>query len=135
MANNKSTYLESALLDAVLRNISFTSPSAVYLALFTVTPLKDGTGGTEVSGGSYARQAITYGAPVTNIDLSVTVSNSGLISFPVASASWGNIVSVGVYDASTSGNLLYVGTVAVAKTIGNGDQVTFPAASLTLTET
>jgi len=133
MANNKTDYLESALINAVLRNVSFTSPSAVYLALFTTLPADDGTGGVEVSGGSYARQAISFSAP-SQVSNAATCSNSAQIQFTTATANWGTITGIGICDASTAGNILYYGSVAVAKTVASGDQVTFPAASVVVSE-
>jgi hypothetical protein len=56
-----SDYLEDAVLDHVFRNTALTSPTTVYVALYTATP-SDAGGGTEVSGGSYARTAGTFGA-------------------------------------------------------------------------
>ena len=58
---SKSNFLENEILDHVLRNSSYTPPSTVYAALFTSNPDEDGSG-TEVTGGSYARQAVTFGA-------------------------------------------------------------------------
>ena len=100
-----TTYLENALENAVLRNTSYTSPATVYLALFTVAPGVGG-GGTEVSGGSYARQAVTFSAPASG-----ATSNSGAITFPTATANWGTVVAWGLFDAATSGNLLLFGTL------------------------
>ena len=96
-----SNYLENALINAVLRNTSYTSPTTVYVALFTSDPTDAGSG-TEVSGGSYARTSITFGAPSNG----VTTSNADC-TFPQATASWGTVTHIGLYDASTSGNLLF----------------------------
>jgi len=125
----KSNYLEDALLNHVLRNVTFTSPASVYLALYTVAPTDVG-GGTEVTGGSYVRQLITFGAPVSGV-----VSNSGSITFPTATADWGTIVAVGIFDASVAGNLLYYGNLTASKTILTSDQISFPNAALTVAET
>lgn len=125
----KSNYLENAILNHVLRNVALTSPTTVYLALFTVAPTDSG-GGTEVVGGSYARQAITFSAPVAGV-----VSNSGAVTFPTATANWGTVVAMGIFDASSAGNLLYYGALAVSKIVDNGDQISFANASLTVAET
>lgn len=125
----KSNYLEDAVLNAVLRNIAFSSPATVYVALFTVAPTDTG-GGTEVTGGSYARQTVTFSAPASGV-----VANSGSVTFPVATADWGTITSMGIYDALTVGNLLYYGNLAASKNVLTGDQISFANAAVTVAET
>jgi len=88
----------------------------VYVALFTSDPGDDNTG-TEVSGGSYARQSVTFAAPSGG-----ATSNSGDITFPEATADWGTVSHVGIYDASTDGNLLFHGALTQAKAVYSGDQ-------------
>lgn len=122
-----SNYLENALINATLRNTSYTSPAAVYVALFTTDPTDAGSG-TEVSGGSYARQAATFGAPSNGA--STTTAD---IQFPQATGSWGTITHFGVYDASSSGNLLYHGALTASKTIETGDVFKIASGSLTVT--
>lgn len=51
MSMAKSDYLENKILDHVLNNTSYTSPTTVYFALFTSNPAEDGSG-SEVLGGS-----------------------------------------------------------------------------------
>jgi hypothetical protein len=110
-----SNYLENALINATLRNTSYTSPTTVYLALYTSDPT-DADTGTEVSGGSYARQAITFGAPSNGVS-----TNSAAIEFPQAGGSWGTVAFVGIRDASTAGNLLFHTALDASKTIATGD--------------
>lgn len=122
-----SNYLEQSLINATLRNTAFTSPSTVYVALYTTDPT-DADTGTEVSGGSYARQAVTFGAPSNGVTV-----NSGAVTFPTATASWGTIGWIGLRDASTGGNLLYHAPLSTAKTIGSGDIFTISASNLSVT--
>lgn len=122
-----SNYLENALINATLRNTSYTSPAAVYVALFTTDPTDAGSG-TEVSGGSYARQAATFGSPSDGAS-----TTSADIQFPQATGSWGTITHFGVYDASSSGNLLYHGALTASKTIETGDVFKIASGSLTVT--
>lgn len=110
-----STYLENALINATLRNTSYTSPATVYMGLYTSDPT-DANTGTEVSGGSYARVAVTMGAPSDGVS-----TNSAAIEFPQASGSWGTVGWIGILDASTSGNLLYHTALDTSKTISSGD--------------
>lgn len=126
----KSDYLEDKILNHVLRNTAYTSPTTVYLGVLTVTP-SDTAAGTEVSGNAYARQAITCSAPSGNSPS--TCTNSADILFPVATPSnWGAIVAFGIYDALTAGNLLYWGALSV--TINANDQLKIAAGSLTVNE-
>lgn len=122
-----SNYLENALINATLRNTSYTSPSTIYVALFTSDPTDAGTG-TEVSGGSYARKAMTFGAPSNGVS-----TNSAAVEFDQATADWGTITHFGLYDASSSGNLLYHGQLTASKVIENGDVFKFATSSLSVT--
>jgi len=103
---------------------SWAAPAQVYVGLYTSAP-SDAGGGTEVSGGSYARQAVDFDAAsggATNPDADV--------EFPAATASWGTVTHVGIFDAITSGNLLMWGALSASKAVGNGDQLVIPAANL-----
>ena len=122
-----SNYLENALINAVLRNTSYTSPTTVYVALFTSDPTDAGTG-TEVSGGSYARTSVTFGAPSNGVS-----TTSADVTFPQATAGWGVVSHIGLYDASTSGNLLFHTPLDNSKTIDSGDIFKIAAGSLTVT--
>ena len=122
-----SNYLENALINATLRNTSYTSPTTVYLALYTTDPT-DADSGTECSGTSYARQAITFGAPSNGVS-----TNSAAIEFPQAGGSWGTITHIGIRDALTTGNLLYHTPLDASKTIATGDVFRVAIGSLSVT--
>lgn len=124
-----SNYLENALINAVLRNTSYTSPTTTYVALYTSDPT-DADTGTEVTGGSYARTAATFSAPSNGV-----TSNSGSITFPTATASWGTITHIAIRDAATSGNLLFHTPLDESKTVGTGDIFTISTGNLTVTLT
>jgi hypothetical protein len=110
-----SNFLENALINATLRNTSYTSPSTVYVGLYTSDPT-DANTGTEVSGGSYTRTAVTMGAPSNGVS-----TNTAAVEFPQASGSWGTVGWIGILDASSSGNLLYHTALDTSKTISSGD--------------
>ena len=110
-----SNYLENALINATLRNTTYTSPSTVYIGLYTSDPT-DANTGTEVSGGSYTRTAVTMGAPSNGVS-----TNTAAVEFPQASGSWGTVGWIGILDASSSGNLLYHTALDTSKTISSGD--------------
>jgi hypothetical protein len=126
MASQMSTYLQNAVINATLRNTSYTSPATVYVGLYTTTVTAGGSG-TEVTGGSYARIAVTIGAPSSGAS-----SNSANVIFPTATASWGTVTYVGVHDALTAGNLLYFAPLTTSKTIDIGDVFQISTANLTV---
>lgn len=103
MPGSKSNFLELSILNHWLGNSAYSAPATVHFALFTVAPT-DAGGGTEVTGGSYARVVVTNN--LTNFPSANPKSNAGAITWPTATADWGTIVAVGVFDAASSGNLL-----------------------------
>lgn len=127
---SKTDYLENALLDHVTGKTAYTKPTA-YVGLFTAAP-SDAGGGTEVSGGSYARK-VTAGAD-WNAASGGSVANANAITFATASGSWGTVTHFGVFDASSGGNLLRWAALTANKTIGSGDVASFAAGALVMTE-
>lgn len=113
MAGNLTNYLEDKLLDHFLGTTQFTIPSAVYIGLFTVAPT-DAGGGTEVTGGSYARQEATFSAASAG-----TTSNDTNVDFTGMPSA--TTVAIGIFDALTSGNMLLYGTLTTNKTTDAGD--------------
>jgi hypothetical protein len=122
-----SNHLENAIINATLRNTSYTSPAAVYVGLYTDDP-GEGNTGTEVSGGSYARTAVTFGAPSNGVS-----TNSASVTFPTATGTWGTVTHVGILDATTSGNLLYYTALDASKSIASGDVFTISTGNLSVT--
>ncbi len=125
----KTTYLDDNVLNVALRNIPFTPPTVIYVALYTVAPGVGG-GGTEVVGGAYGRQTATFTAPISGV-----VSNTTDILFPVATLAWGTIVAFALLDASSGGNMLYFGNLSTPRIVLVSDQVRFPAGQLVVQET
>ncbi len=134
-------YAENKIIDAVIRAQTLGAPATWYVGLDTVACGETGSG-TEVTGGSYARVAIaaslanfagTQAAASTTASTgtSGTTSNNNVVTFATPSAGWGTVVSMRWWDASTSGNAWICTNLGVSKTINIGDNVTFPAASLT----
>lgn len=120
-----SNYLENQLLDHVLRNVSYTSPTTVYVGLYTSDPGDDNSG-TEVSGGSYARQILSVTTASGGI-----VTSSADVTFPQATGSWGTISHIGLLDALTSGNLLMHTPLTTSRAIETGDVLKISTGSLT----
>ncbi len=123
-----SNYLEEKLLNFVLRNVAYTAPTSVLVALYTTDPT-DADSGTEVTGGSYARQTATFSAASNPAG---TCTTSADISFPTATADWGIVTHIGIRD-NTGTNLLFHTALDASKTINNGDQFKILAGNLTVT--
>jgi len=133
MAGSKSDFLELELLDHVLGNAAYTAPATVYIALYTVAPT-DAGGGTEVSGGAYARKDMANNATNWPAAAAGEKSNGTVITFVTATANWGTIVAFGIFDAVSGGNLLYWGDLTVSKAVNNGDTAEFPVGDIDVTE-
>lgn len=115
----------ATLLNYSLRN------STVYLALFLSDPGADATG-TEVSGGSYARQPVTLGAPTIVSGVETCINSAG-VDFPTATVAWGTVAYWAIYSASTGGNMLWYGAFTRSKFVDINDSITIPAGNLTIT--
>jgi len=101
-------YWADKVLDQSTGKTSIGAAPTVSIALFTAVGTDAGTGFTEVTGGSYARVTTSGGNwNAASSSAPSTVSNSATLTFPTATASWGTVIAVGAYDASTSGNLLW----------------------------
>lgn len=116
-AEAMSDYLESALLGHVFKGTAYTGPATTYVGLST-SACSDSSIGTEVTGGSYARVAVTsngtnWTGPTAN---NGTIANANAITFPAPSANWGSVTHWFISDASTSGNLLVCAPLSTAKT-------------------
>ena len=122
-----SNYLENALINVTLRNTAYTTPTTVYVGLYTTDPT-DANTGTEVSGGSYARTSVTFAAPSNGV-----TTNSADVTFPTATGSWGTVGWIGILDASTAGNLLYHTPLDASKTIDTGDIFKIATGNLSVT--
>ena len=122
-----SNFLENALINATLRNTTYTSVATVYVSLWTSDPTDAGSG-TEVSGGSYARTSVTFAAPSNGV-----TTNNADVTFPTATASWGTVGWIGINDADTGGNLLYHTALDTAKAIDSGDIFKIATGNLSVT--
>lgn len=133
MAGSKSDFLENAILLHTYSGSTFSAPPTVYVALFT-TAASDGSTGTEVTGGSYARAGTTASSVNWGLTSTGVMKNLTAISYGTTSASWGTVVSAATMSLSTGGNMLHWGDLTSNKTINNGDTVTFAASAIVLTE-
>ena len=122
-----TNFLETEILDHVFAGAAYSAPGTKYLALFTA--IADGEAGsvTELSGNAYARQTVAFTTSGN------TTSNNAAVEFPTATGNWGTVTHVGVYDASTSGNLMAYATLSASKTIETGDVFRVPSGDLDIT--
>lgn len=132
-----SDHLEQDLLDAIFNEQAFTSPST-WVSLYTDSPGDDDSG-TEVSGGSYARQRVyENGGGTPDWDLAAVdgigylVDNSDDITFPTATVAWGTVTHFAVHDAVSGGNLLYHGVLDSSQVVGIGGIFKFLTGDLNL---
>lgn len=126
-----SNYLKNKLQDAALGS-GFSKPSIVYVALYTAAPTGAG-GGTEVTGGGYARASVTNNTTNWPNASSGVKQNGAAITFSAASGNWGTCTHWGIFDSSTSGNLLWWGALGTSVAPVTGSVVKFGANQISLT--
>lgn len=137
-----SNFLENKIIDWLFRGQTYTPPAGLFVGLLSAAP-SDSGGGTEISGNGYARQNLaptltnwagtqSAGSTTTSSGTSGTTSNNAAVTFPTPTASWGTVSHFGIYDSVTGGNLMFYGALTIAKTINQGDTVTFPIAALSV---
>ena len=129
-----SDYAENLILNWLMRGGTSggqtDAPSSVYLALFTAAP-SDSGGGTECSGNGYSRQTVAFAAATGT---GGTTSNSGNVTFTASGGNFGLVTHIGIFDASTSGNLIWHGAMAGSgKQVNAGDSIQFATGSIDLT--
>ena len=122
-----TNYGEDQVLTMFKENMDQSS-NFYYLALFTGDPGETGSTEDEVSGGSYARQPVSFDEPDGG-----TMVSADDIEFPAATAAWGTVTHWGLCDAATSGNVWWTGAITTPKSISSGDVYRIPAGYLTLT--
>lgn len=127
---NISDFLRTALLNHALGVVTYTPPATVWGGLYTSPPTSAG-GGTEVISSDYARVATTWSVAALG-----RTTNSSAIRFPVSGVTlgnWGNVSSMGLFDAPTAGNLLFFGQLSATITLALGADFNVAASNLTIT--
>lgn len=133
-----SNYLEEKTLNHILQNVSesgasYTAPANVYVSLHTGSPEEDDSGSNEITGNDYARQTVTFGnvSVVANV---CSVSSNVAVTFPQANGAYSaNVTHIGIYDASSTGNLMFYGALSTEKQVTDGDVFQINSGSLTIT--
>lgn len=142
--SNMSDWLENGLVDLLFRGQAITLPASLFISLYTANPT-DAGGGTEVTGGSYARVAVvralanfagtqSAGSTVASSGAGGQTSNNGTITFPAPTANWGTITGLAIHDAISAGNPLFWMPLTLSKAVNSGDQAPIiSAGALTVT--
>jgi hypothetical protein len=128
MAGSFTDYLEDKILKHVFTNVAYTSPTTLYVGLFTTAPT-DAGGGTELSGSGYARKSAAFTVSGTG----TLATNTSAIDFDAATGTWGTIVAIAIFDALTTGNMIAWADLTANKTIATGDILRIPAGDLDVT--
>ena len=128
-----TNYLEDKIMNHVFGSTTFTKPTNWYVGLLTASP-SDSSEGTEVTGGSYARQICAF--TITGSGVAQAV-NTSAITFPTATADWGIVGWIGIYDAASSGELVAYQNLqksdfstTTTKTVNDGDIFKFNASTI-----
>ena len=129
MAGSFTNFTENLVLNWLLTNNTATRPTQWYVGLFTTATGETG-GGTEVSGGAYVREEASFSVSGTN---PTKASSTAAIEFPTATATWGTITHIGLFNAASSGQMLVHAPLDVSKTIDEGDVFRIPAGDLEIT--
>lgn len=122
-----SNTFETHVLQYVFTTGSVTRPTAWYVGLFTADPTDTGAGATEISGNGYARVAATFTVS------GATATTSAAVEFAAATGSWGTVSHIGIFDASSGGNLIAHSALTASKAIGTGDVFRIPTGDLDIT--
>ena len=137
-ANAATNYLERRLLHFIFKNnsLSFSSPGdSIYVGLATAVSAAETGSLTEATFTNYARQQVTaanwttIGADSTDTQTAVNAAN---IEFPASGGTDNTITHVFLADASSSGNILFVGALDASKAIASGDIFRINAGNLTI---
>lgn len=123
-----SNFLETELLDHVFANNAYTSPAAVYVSLHTANPDEDASGAeVTTSGTNYVRQTGSFTVSGN------TATTDAAIEYPTATASYGTVTHIGIWDAESAGNMLAYAALTTSKTIASGDVFRIPAGDIDIT--
>ncbi len=117
---------ENKVGEHFFRNSVQAPDAALYLELLTAAPADDGTGGTEVSGGSYARQPISFAAPANGEALS-----SNAQDFGTSSAAWGTVTHFAIRNHVSAGSRIAWGALTTPLAVSAaGSSVAFAIGSV-----
>ena len=120
------------ILDRNFGGTAYTPIATMYFSLSTTPYAIDGTGGTEPSGGAYARVALVNDKTNWTTASNASLTNSAAVTFAESTASWGTVVAVGIFDALTSGTLWFYDTLTPSRSIASATTVLFAIGAITV---
>jgi hypothetical protein len=123
--------MEDKILN-LLRGQNITGFSDVYVGLFTSETSDDGTG-VEVVGGGYERVKVTFTEPIQNNGIGEIVNDTS-VDFTPATADWGLITNIALFDKKVDGTMLYQNSLVNSKNIETDDSVRFPIGQIVVTQ-
>lgn len=124
MADSLTNTAENRCLDFI-NGLTATAPTTPLKVALVTANGDDATAGTEVTGGSYARQSLTVGAASGG-----ATSNSADLVFTGMPAA--TVVGVEVWDTAGAPVRLWYGALTASRTVAAGDELRLPAGSLAL---
>jgi hypothetical protein len=119
---------ENKFLNHLLGVTAWTTPATVYLALSTADPLDANSGAAEPAGDGYARTAISFGVAAGRV-----VTQDAIVTFPLATGTWGTLTHWILYDAATAGNALAHGALSASKTVISGNTPSVASGQVAIT--
>jgi hypothetical protein len=125
-------YSANRVLDKNFGGTAYSEPATYYFGLSTTTIQIDGTGKTEPTGGAYARVALTNNKTNWGTSSNASLTNSTAVTFPESTASWGTITYVGMWDASTAGNIWWFDALSPARAVASTTTVLFAIGAITV---
>ena len=127
---SKTNFSRNKIQDYLFGGVSFTAPATYYMGLSTTIPSVSGSNFTEPAGAGYARVSFTSNKTNFGYSSSGCVVNSASIVFPETSGSWGTILSIGLFDASTSGSLWEYSVLSTPKVVQDTTVISFSAGAI-----
>lgn len=125
MADNLPDIIENNVLDALVGTAAFVAPTLpMKLRLYTVAGTDSATG-TEVTGGSYVSQTVTFVSAAGG-----TCSNSGAVNYTNMPAC--TVLAVEIWDSAGSPRRYWYGTIPTPKVFVGGEAFQIPGGQVIL---
>ena len=123
MASSLDQAFATNLLKTMLQVGTYTAPTAPIQVALMTTQGSATANGTEVTGGSYARQNLGAGTPASG-----SASNASTINFTNMPAA--TVVAVELWDSAATKVRVSQGALTTSKTTSAGDTISFNVAAI-----
>ncbi len=128
MASGIATAEIDRMINASLNGTTFALPTTPMKLSLHTTASTDASAGTEVTGGSYARQTIAFGTSA-----GTGVANTGAVTFTNMPAT--TTTNVNIYDSNATPRRAWWGDLTASKTTAAGDTLSFAVGAVTVNMT